>query len=58
MKMEKDCECLFRKPHPTLSAEVCIDCGRNHYRLKAATGRYFARVEPKPEITWGKHDKN
>ena len=41
-----------------LMAEVCVDCGRKHYTLKAETGRYFADVEPKPKIIWSKHDKN
>jgi len=32
-----------------LMAEVCIDCGRKHYRLEAETGRYFADIK-RPRI--------
>ena len=46
MNVKNDCECLFRRPHPTLSAEVCLDCGRKHYVLKAGAGKYFAKVDP------------
>jgi hypothetical protein len=36
----KKCDCKNRKPHPTLEAEVCKNCGRNHYRLNAEPGHY------------------
>jgi hypothetical protein len=41
-----------------LMAEVCIDCGRKHYRLKAATGHYFADVKPKESVTRDKWSEN
>jgi len=39
-------------------AEVCVDCGRTHYRLKAESGKYFVDIN-RPRINreeW--HDKN
>ena len=43
----KECECRVRKRHPMLMAEVCVDCGRRHYTLRAETGHYFADVNPR-----------
>ena len=55
----KKCDCKNRKRHPMLMAEVCVDCGRTHYTLKAATGHYFADVKPKPRMDRSEwHDKN
>jgi hypothetical protein len=38
--MPGKCECKNRRKHETLSAQVCIDCGRRHFRLDAETGHY------------------
>ena len=47
MDVKKDCKCTNRKRHPMLMAEVCVDCGRKHYTLRAETGHYFADVNPR-----------